>query len=111
MDKNRKYHVKIVDTETGAVMVDERVGCHIGVFDAGDGVHVVSELSGTIEDVFHVALSAEGVLERIKTARPELALLLAVKDRLGISMTTVDLTALEEIKSGGGAEPDVPAAE
>lgn len=111
MDKNRKYHVKIVDTETGKVMVDERVGCHVGVFDTEDGVRVASEISGTVKDALYVALAAEDALERIKTAHPELALLLAVKDKLGMSMTTVDLMALENIKRGGGAEPDVSAEE
>lgn len=111
MDKNRKYHVKIVDTETGEVIVDERSGCFIGVFDTGDGVRAASVLFGTNKDVLHVVLSAEAALKEIKTAHPELALLLVAKDALGISMTTVDLTALEKIKSSGGAEPDVSPEE
>lgn len=111
MDKNRKYHVKIVDTETGKVMVDERVGCFIGVFCVEDGARAACALSGKLKDAFYVALAAENELERIKTAHPELALLLAAKEKLRVSVTTVDLMALENIKRGGGAEPDVPAAE
>lgn len=99
MDKNRRYHVKIVDTETGKVVMDRETSAVFALVGLEEGVEAFTGLTHcSLMEALSILWSVDSSLDGVLEDNPVLKAGYALRDRLVNKTVITDVTALEGLK-------------